>query len=324
MPGGYSIERQFRQIRNALPEQLRAQVVRCPTPYHSPLWLLKGLARARAAAAEVNHILGDVHYVALGLPGERTILTVHDLIHLAGLRGWRRSAFKWLYYTLPLRRCRFVTAVSEHTRRCLTELFPFAAGKVVVIPDCVPDGFWPKPKPFDENCPRILQVGTASHKNLERTACAVAGIRCVLHVIGPLSPAQRTLLEALSICYENSVALADDALVRAYEEADVVVFASLAEGFGVPIIEAQAVGRPVVTSNLPPMNEVAGAGACLVNPHSVESIRNGLLRVMQDGAYRKQLVEEGFHNAARFSPEWVAAQYTQLYEQVRSSYARSH
>ena len=76
------------------------------------------------------------------------------------------------------------------------------------------------------------------------------------------------------------------------------------------------VGRPVVTSNLWSMPEVAGNAACLVDPLDVASIRAGICRVIQDSAYRERLVEAGFENVKRFQVETIAAQYANLYRSV--------
>ncbi len=141
----------------------------------------------------------------------------------------------------------------------------------------------------------------------------------MLHVVGRLSSEQLRLLHELNIGYENSVDLSDEELVTAYERADVVVFASLAEGFGLPIIEAQAVGRPVITSNVSPMKEVAGKAACLVDPYEVEDIRAGIERVIADAEYRDRLIELGYENAGRYSAGAVAEQYARLYERVWDS-----
>ena len=173
-----------------------------------------------------------------------------------------------------------------------------------------------RPLPFNASCPRILQVGTAPHKNLERVAQALKGERCVLHVVGRLSPRQRQFLDDLGIRYENGVDLSDEELLRAYEEADLVVFVSLAEGFGLPILEAQAIGRPVVTSDLSPMRDVAGGAACLVDPRNVDSIRAGIRRVIKDSNYREGLVELGLRNVVQYQPQVVASRYARLYEHI--------
>jgi len=315
-PGDYSIERVFGEIRRALPEGSSASVVRCATPFHSKWWLLRGIVRARILAGDVNHITGHVHFVALGLPKCRTILTVHDLNRLDQLTGLRKRLYAWLFFSLPLRRCRFVTAISQATRDRLVELFPFVADKITVVPDCVPGSFVPKPRQFNHDCPRILQIGTEPHKNLERLARAVKGLRCILHVIGRLSEQQRTLLGDLGLQWEDAVDLPDAGMLGAYHQADLVAFPSLAEGFGMPIIEAQAIGRALLTSDLPPMKDVAGSGACLVDPFDVNSIRAGIVRIIEDHVYREELIAKGFENCQRYDARVVASAYAALYDEV--------
>jgi len=230
----------------------------------------------------------------------------------------RKQLYSLLYFVLPLRRCRFVTTISTATRDRLIERFPAAAGKTRIIPDCVPDGFAPKPRPINTERPRILQIGTRPNKNLERVAQALQGLPYTLHVIGPLGEQQRSLLNALDIQFESSVDLSDTAFIQACERADIVAFVSLAEGFGMPIIEAQSIGRPVITSDVAPMNETAGDGACLVDPFSIDDIRAGIVRIVSDDSYRDGLIQKGFKNVTRFSRQTIAAKYSALYEEILS------
>lgn len=316
LPGMYSIERLFGEIRRDLPSAVDITTVKCPTPAHTRWWLPIGLVRARLHKGGVNHILGDIHYVALVLPGRRTIMTIHDVNRLDELSGFRKKLFRWLYFALPMRRCRFVTTISDHTRQRLIEMYGWVAPKIRVIPNCIPGSFAPSPKPFCRECPRFLQLGARSNKNLERVANALAGLQCVLHIIGSLSEQQRRLLERLRVSYVNQVDVSDAHLLAAYRAADIVLFASLTEGFGLPILEAQSVGRPILTSNLPPMNSVAGEGACLVDPYNVNEIRAGIRRLVDEDEYREALVRKGYENARRFRPEQIAESYMQLYEEV--------
>lgn len=316
LPGMYSIERLFGEIRRALAGTVDVTTVNCPTPAHTRWWLPVGLLRAALRKGDVNHILGDIHYVALALPGQRTIMTIHDVNRLDELSGFRKNLFRWLYFGLPMRRCRFVTTISDHTRERLIEMYSWVEPKIHVIPNCIPAAFTRSPKPFCRECPCFLQLGARRNKNLERIAEALAGRRCVLRIIGRLSEEQRRTLERLGIYYVNQVDVSDAELLEAYQAADIVLFASLAEGFGLPIIEAQSVGRPVLTSNVPPMKGVAGVGACLVDPYDVEEIRAGIQRLVDDDEYRATLVRKGHENSRRFQPEQIAASYVHLYEQV--------
>ena len=110
--------------------------------------------------------------------------------------------------------------------------------------------------------------------------------------------------------------ISDQEIIEKYKQSDIVILASTYEGFGLPIIEANAVGRPVITGNILSMPEVAGNAACLVNPFDVESIRTGIFRLIQDTAYREELVQNGFKNVERFKPEAIAMQYLALYREL--------
>lgn len=314
--GTYSIERVFQAVRGALPKPWKAEIVRCPSPQHSLWWFPIGILRAWKETGDVNHIVGDVHYTALGLPKSRSILTVHDLNRLDQLRGIRRTFYRWVYFSLPLRRCAVITAISEKTGRRIAEEFPSVANRIVVVPDPVPDGYIYHPRPFNSRHPCILQVGTAPHKNVERLVEAIKGIPCKLHIVGLLTDDHRQLLELSQVDYTNSVDISDEKMLDAYVQSDMVAFLSLAEGFGMPIIEAQAIGRPVIASDLSPMKEASGSGAVLVDPFNVGAIRHAVLQIIEDEDTRKRITAAGLKNAERFSKNTVANAYAHLYQLV--------
>jgi glycosyltransferase involved in cell wall biosynthesis len=312
-PGGYSIEGLFRTIAGALPRDVSViEYVAGPRS--------RAFADARALRAlkcDVYHVTGDVNYLALLLPGSRTVLTVHDLGHLLNdLTGVRKAVYRLFWFAWPIRHVRAVTAISEETRARL-EHHIGSAKRFEVIPNCYGAQFRRGGDgPPVGGKPRILQVGTRPHKNLDRVIEALAGLECRLVVVGPISEAQRARLDALRIEFESHVDIAADELVALYNAADVVCFASTHEGFGLPIIEAQAVGVPVVTSALKPMCDVAGDSARLVDPHDVESIREGIADVLARREYRDELVARGELNARRYSPDAVAARYAALYRRI--------
>jgi glycosyltransferase involved in cell wall biosynthesis len=172
--------------------------------------------------------------------------------------------------------------------------------------------------------PVLLQVGTRPNKNLERVAVALRGIGCRLVVVGPLTPEQRQLLESSGVDVDERVDLADEEMVACYREADAVVFASTKEGFGLPVLEAQATGRPVITSLTSPLPEVSGgpAAACLVDPFDTTSIRAGIERVIGDAQYRSALVEAGLRNVQRYRVEPVADAFAQIYDEIAAAAGR--
>src|SRR6202012_2943623 len=118
-----------------------------------------------------------------------------------------------------------------------------------------------------------------------------------------LSPSQLEALTRHGIRHTSFSGLTDEEIAAQYANADLVLFPSTFEGFGLPIVEGQKAGRPVITSDLSPMRETAGGPACLAHPHDIASLRQALLRVIGDAAYREQRVQAGFLNVPRFSPE---------------------
>lgn len=145
---------------------------------------------------------------------------------------------------------------------------------------------------------------------------AISNLNCELVIIGKLDQSQLTTLHRFKINYQNKVDLSDQELLSEYNNADLLTFVSTIEGFGMPILEAQACGLPVVTSNCSSMLEVAGNAAMLVDPFNIQSIRSGILEMISNENLRKELVEKGFENVKRFSKEKVIAQYKQLYQEL--------
>lgn len=274
------------------------------------------MVRARRHQGDINHVTGDVHYITCFLNRRRTILAIHDceiLERTSGVKGWILWA---LWFWLPEKRCRAIVAVSEETKSAILSYLGCDPDKIVVIHDPVTDLFQPSPKPFSKKRPRLLQIGTKNNKNLDRVAEALRGLACDLVIVGPLSDSQRKTLNVNGIAYVNRRGLSDLELLDEYVTSDVLVFASTYEGFGLPIVEANAVGRPVVTSKISSMPEVAGDSACFVDPFDVSSIRNGIRRVIEDSEYREQLILKGFSNWKRFHPERISAQYAELYRKI--------
>lgn len=312
-PGAYSIETLFQSIATEL--RRHVEVIEYET---TSRWLMPvDVYQLRRLDADIYHVTGDIHYITLLLPRRATVLTVHDIgNYLYGLRGLKRLAFRLLWLELPILQATAVTSVSNKTRDDIAEHLAVSARSIHVIQNCYSPNFRPIPKELDLARPTILQVGTQPYKNLPRVLNALHGIPCRLHIVGRLDYALKKQLQDLAIEYENFFDLEPEELVDVYASADLVTFVSVGEGFGLPILEAQVVGRPLVTSDTPPLRDVAGRGACLVDPLDIASIRRGILRLLNDAPYREHVVARGRENVACYSPSVVASAYLSLYQRI--------
>jgi glycosyltransferase involved in cell wall biosynthesis len=312
----YSLEEYFSVVRGLLPPAVETRVATSTFGSRGVWRRLYNAAEAVPRQGDLNHVTGDAQYLTLVLSRRRTILTIADCGFEQRPPGLRREVVRLLWYTLPVRRATAITCISEFTRERLLATVPCDASKVRVIPVCISPAFKPAPARPWPSRPTVLQIGTAPNKNLDRLAAALSGLDCRLRVIGDLAEPQRRTLAAHRVEYSAASHLTLDQMIDEYRQADVVTLPSTYEGFGMPIVEANAVGRPVLTSQAASMPEVAGDAALLVDPMSVESIRAGLTRLMGDAAFRAALVERGFANARRFDRETIARAFAKLYEEV--------
>lgn len=309
-----SLERVFEQIGKDL-KDVRVEFQKLPYG-NGIVGILLNLLLFRRTESDVYHITGHVHYIALRLPKDRTVLTVHDLGILRTRKGLRRYFIRKLFYEWPVKRLRYITAISDFTKLELMEHTGCADEKIRVIENPVRDDFRQEERKFNNNCPAILQIGTAPHKNLNNLITAVEGIDCKLKIVGLLDDETGKLLRTKKIDYESFCGVDETEIRNTYVDSDIVVFCSTYEGFGLPIIEAQASGRPVVTSNISPMKEVAGGAAVLIDPHDPGSIRDGILSLIGSETLRSDLVAKGRINIERFSSQFIAARYKDLYLDV--------
>ncbi len=279
---------------------------------HVSFW--KTLKELRKIKADVYHITGDVHYLALFLSRKKTTITIHDIVGYKTNKNWLKSrVIALLWFILPIWWVKKITAISELTKKDLIDYFQISPDKIIVIENPISIKVARSPKELNSSYPTILQIGVGWHKNLGGLIEAVKGLPCHIDIVGNPDKSLIDQMIKYNVSYHIETNIPDQQVVEKYQQCDMVYFASFFEGFGLPIIEAQSVGRAVITSNISPMKDVAGDGAVLVNPHSVQEIRNGIENIINNHVYRDDLIQKGFTNAKRYAPHIIAAQYFQLY-----------
>lgn len=315
--GHFSAEMYFKIVRENLKEPFIP--VYCEMPFYSK-GILPRIGNCIYAAfkqGDINHIAGDIHYVSLLLRKNKTILTVLDCGMLHKFKGLKLSVMKFFWYTVPKKKVMHFTAISTNTKNELIKFAGCSEEKISVVYVCINPAFKYTPKVFNFTNPRILHLGTAENKNLDRTVESLRNVPCTLVIVGEVAASIEQKLKQYNFTYEIlSRGLTDDQIRHEYEKCDILSFISTFEGFGMPIVEANAVGRVVITGNISSMPEVANDAACLVDPYSIDDIRSGFSKIINDGEFRDFLIQKGKENVRRFSMTEIGNEYSHLYSTV--------
>lgn len=315
-PQRHSIEKLFAVIRSHISKKYIQTEAFVPFYSNSIRNLLGNMLFAYKMRKQINHITGDIHYVALFLPGKRTLLTIHDIEVLNRTKGIRHMFIKRLWFVIPAWRVQLVSVISEFSASELRKHLPGIDKKIRVVHNCISERFQYSPKLFNSEKPVILHLGTKANKNLPRLIEACKGLNVTLRIAGKLDESVRGTLIESQIVFENKDFLHLEEIIEWYKECDILSFVSLYEGFGLPILEAQATGRVVISSNAASMPEVAGDGALLIDPLNTNEIRNAIIEICNKPDLRESLINKGLENVKRFQVQEVAAAYERLYAEM--------
>ena len=249
------------------------------------------------------------------------IFTVHDLNHID--RPENSSPLKRLYYRTVLKRAchraASILTVSEFSRGRIVEWSGVPPEKVVNVGCGVDPEFHPGVAPYAFPFPYILCVSNRKrHKNEFRLIAAFAQARIDAEIrlvlTGESTAELKNYIDRYHVAprVQFTGMVPDAQLPSLYRSAEALVFPSLYEGFGLPLLEAMACGTPAVTANSSALPEVAGGAALLVDPNSVEQIAQAMERIVGDSSLRQQLREKGLARASQFTWAKTAAKVREL------------
>ncbi len=309
-----SIENVFNAIIPYIQNEFEVRKIYIPFRTSGPLSMQKNLHFLRGRETRgIVHITGHENYLVNAVNG-KSILTLHDIGSTGPGRSLRDRFIRKNWFKDPIQRADRVTVISHFSLSEITSGFSVQAGKISVIPNPVDDRILFSPGKFNSEKPTILF--TKANKNLERTIEALSGVVCSLIILGELTSDQSRLLSHAGIDFVNKFNLPYDEVAQLYKISDLLLFPSLYEGFGLPILEAQATGRVVITSNRGVMPSTAGKGAFFVDPDDPASIREAIIRVKDDSNLRDSLITSGLENVKKYRASLIAEQYLHLYHNL--------
>ncbi len=308
--------------------------------YVDKFGLFPPVLRRALAWADVVHICdqGNAMYVR-HLQGKPHVLTCNDLLAIRAARGemsgWTIGRSGRLYQTLILagiQQAQHVVCISDTTRQDLIRIAPACANHASVVLEGLLSPYCPmtavdsaallQPLGVKSGEPFLLHVGgNQPYKNRQGVCQIFAALRAQHGVLPrrlvmagkPLTADIREYIRQNNL--QNDVleltGLNNEQLRALYSRAQALVFPSLYEGFGLPIIEAQACGCPVFTSNRGPMSEVGGDAAVYFDP----TLPAQAARVIAENLGRADAMREaGFRNVQRFTTERMIAEYIDTYQ----------
>lgn len=273
-------------------------------------------------------------------PGIRAknVVTIHDLAHehypqfFARMEGIRmRTLVPW-----SAQRADHIITVSEYSARDIETLYGISRSKITVAYQAPPPKFHPRDQQscrahlatsYGLGFPFLLYVGRIqARKNLIRLVEAYARLRgehpeLKLVIVGkPDLHYERLLARIGELGLRDAVVfpgyVPDHDLPLFYNAAEMFVFPSIFEGFGLPIMESMASGVPTITSAGSCLTEIAGDGALLIDPLSVDCIANAIRRVLEEPQLRDQLIERGLRRSASFSTSAFAGKILDVYKSM--------
>ncbi len=254
---------------------------------------------------------------------KKQIITVHDLIPFIFRQHYKKQYF-YFKYMLPvvLKNSVEIVTGSNHTKHLMMKFYKIPEQQIRVIPYGLSD-FFLHQTPHYKKQNYILFVGRlTSTKNIKRLVKAFEILisKFERDIVLKLTGNERDLNFSISEKVRNMIEFVgypgDEHLAELYRNASLFILPSLYEGFGLPPLEAMACGCPVVVSNVASLPEVCEDAAQYVDPYNIESIAEGMHKVLTDEALRLSMIEKGLARAKLFSWEKSAQEHIKLFEEV--------
>lgn len=285
----------------------------------------------------------DLLHVPFAIPPvnfSKTLVTVHDILFEDFKEYFSKNTLKRLKLTTPItaRKCTHITTVSNYSKESIMYKYGIREEKITMIPNSLSLSFenalnTVTSRTINETKRElnivedyILFVGTVQpRKNIARIieSYKLSNVHNDLKLViaggkGWLYEEIYRLVKELDIV-ERVIftgAISDVELANLYKGSKMLVYPTIAEGFGIPLLEAMAAGIPIITSNTTALPEVAGKAALYVDPYNISEISEGIRTLILESRTRDSLIEEGIKELSRYSRDNTSSELVKLYEKI--------
>lgn len=263
---------------------------------------------------------------------KNSLLVIHDFAFIDRPQDVSLRNRKYLSRLVPISAAnsKFVIGSSDYTSLRIAKELNTPINRIHTISNAINRSVFSAPRKTTQSLPQkfLLCVGTIEpRKNLPKTLDAYEMLpkrltkNYPLVVVGKLGWKHSEIEEKISSMREDGLDIVtlgyvpDSELPAIYKKASVLVFPSLYEGFGLPILEAQATGTPVITSDIEPMKTIAGKGAVLIEPGEPKSISEAIEKILTNAKFTKSIVKNGQENTKNYTWEASAQKLLELLEE---------
>lgn len=297
-----------KQIDFKIPKNWRIQEI--PYVYG---WTQVGLA-LEMLLRPVDLFFSPAHTTAIIHPS-KTIVTVHGLEYEHCPENYSMYS-RWFHRFFIKKSCAWATkiiAVSKKTKKDLIDLYNIKEEKIVVVYNGFESTKTDLTKKDTQNFPYLFYIGRIEQrKNVKGMIEAFEisrkekGFEGKLILAGGPGRGYEKIKEMIERSeFKDDIStpgyVEDKERWNLFQNAEIFLFPSFCEGFGIPILEAQSMGTPVLTSNIGPLNEIAGNDEILVDPNDSKELAEKITKVLNNETFRESIVKKGFENIRKFS-----------------------
>jgi|SaaInlStandDraft_1057018.scaffolds.fasta_scaffold16998_3 glycosyltransferase involved in cell wall biosynthesis len=268
---------------------------------------------------DIFHVSGDILFSILFNRSKKKVITILDLRYKTYDQFFKKIILKFLWFKLPIKYSDLILTISEEVKKEIIKEFKVPTDKIKVV--YVPfDKSKFKNKTIRKSVRdkiNVLIIGTKKNKNLSNILIACKNIKTIhLNIIGKIPEELLPLTKDIS--FKEYIGINDKEVASLYQKSSVLCFPSFFEGFGMPIIEANLSGLPVVCSNIEVLKEIAGNSALFVDPFKADEIKQSIIRIEKNKNLRDELIQKGYENSKKFELKQIIKRYSDAYDALYS------